>query len=225
VKGSAGGPNGSSGAPDGRSGREPESASFEIARVPARRGSPPIFILGFLATVGAIVAVGAGLGSPSQPASRPVAIDASPSRTSAPTEAPSPSSSAPAFLSDATFAAGELFDSGPGLIQLKAQRLPASVSVHGDVFVAHVTWVFVSLHDETGRVVGWTSVSVPGAVGPARGTGPTLRFDVQLTVPDGSAGGLWLDANAYDASGASGAMAASVRLDVSSAATGSRFFP
>lgn len=225
MTGSAGRPNGSNGAPDGRSGREPESASFEIVRIPSRRGSSPMFILGFLAIVGAIVAVGAGLGSSSEPAFGPVAIDASTSATSGPTEAPSPSPSAPAFLPDSALTSGEGFDSGPGLLELKAYRLPGSVSVHGDVFVAHVTWVFVSLHDETGRVVGWTSVSVPGAVGPARGTGPTLRFDVQLTVPDGFAGGLWLDAIAYDASGASGALAASVRLDVSSAATPSRFAP
>jgi hypothetical protein len=74
-----------------------------------------------------------------------------------------------------------------------------------------VTWVFVSLQDDSGRVAGWASVSVPGAAGPGNGDGPTLRFDVELAVPAGFEGRLWVQANAYDAAGT---QIASSRLDL-----------
>lgn len=210
MRGAAERPNGSNGAPDGRSGREPESASFEIARVPSRRASPPIFILGFLAVVGAIVAVGVGGGSSGQPSFPPVAFD-SPVVTAAPTSSPSPAPTSPSvrpFGSTGT----QVYASGTGPIELQARRLSTSMYIHGDVFVPQVTWVFVSLQDDIGRVAGWASVSVPGAAGPARDKGPNLRFDVEMAVPDGFSGRLWLHANAYDADGI---QMASTRLEVS----------
>ena len=90
--------------------------------------------------------------------------------------------------------------------------------IHGDVFVANVTWVYVSLQDDRGRIAGWASVSVPGAAGPARGDGPTLRFDVDVAVPAGFDGPLRINANAYDVDGV---LMASTRIDIASL-TGSR---
>jgi hypothetical protein len=101
--------------------------------------------------------------------------------------------------------------SPPGVIQLVARRQVGAMFVHGDVFVPRVTWVSVSLLDDGGNVAGWASVSVPGAAGPGQSDGPTLRFDVELPVPEAFAGRLWLDANAYDADGA---LIGSVRLEV-----------
>jgi len=187
----------SSGRPDARPGREPESASFETARVASRRGSPPVLVLGFLVVVGTFVAVGVGGQSSGQPTFPPVAI-ATPA--SSPTAAAAtPRATTGPRLTPATPV--PVMTTGPGPVQLQAQRLDSSMSVHGDVFVARVTWVFVSLQDATGRVAGWASVSVPGAAGPAQSGGPTLRFDVTITVPDSFSGPLRLYVNAYDDTG------------------------
>jgi hypothetical protein len=206
VTGSAGRPNGSNGAPDGRSEREPESASFEIARVPSRRGSSPIFILGFLVIVGAIVAVGAGVGSSGQPSLPPIALGSPVASLATVQATPTPEPSAEPTIPPATPPPSpgrvQTVYSGEGPIELQARRLSGSVYIHGDVYVPQVTWVFVSLQDDAGRVAGWSSVSVPGAAGPARDKGPTLRFDVDLAVPIGFGGRLWLHANAYDSEGA-----------------------
>jgi hypothetical protein len=83
--------------------------------------------------------------------------------------------------------------------------------VHGDIYVARVTWVFLSLQDETGQVVGWASVSVPGTAGSASTEVPALRFDVELAIPPASNGRLWVQGQAYDADGV---LSASVRLEV-----------
>lgn len=191
---------------DGRPGREPESASFETARVRPRRGTQPIFILGFLAVVGGFVAVGLGGRSVAQPTLPPVALDTAAPATIVPTVEPSPVPSPEPRAN-----AAPAYATGPGQLELRAQRLPASLYVHGDVFVPQVTWVFVSLQDGAGRVAGWASVSVPGAAGPARGEGPTLRFDVEMNVPDGFGAPLWLHANAYDSEGA---LITSVQLEI-----------
>ena len=209
--GSAGRPNGSNGPPDARPGREPESASFETARLRTRRGTQPIFILGFLALVGGFVAVGLGGQSVGQPTFSLVALDSAPPTTAAPTAGKSPATTMPVFIREASIPPDQLVTTGPGPIELKAQRQSRSMYIHGDVFVPGVTWVFVSLQDDNGRVAGWASVSVPGAAGPARGDGPTLRFDVDVAVPDGFEGTLWLNANAYDSSSS---LITSVRLEV-----------
>lgn len=193
MSGAAGRPGGSSGAPDQRSGREPESASFAAVRVGGRRGWPPAFILGFVAVLVAVVAVGVGGRTPASPTFAPVALDSPSAVPIVATAEPTPSG----------FAHGPapFVTSGPGQIELQARRRPESVFVHGDVFVARVTWVYVSLRDDAGRVAGWASVSVPGRAGPGVGSGPTLRFDVELAVPEGFSGRLWIVANAYDDSG------------------------
>lgn len=200
---------------DGRPGREPESASFETARLRPRRGTQPIFIVGFLAVIGGVVAVGLGGRSVAQPTLPPIALDtAAPATIAAtvqPSPEPSPEPSPAIFIPHATANAAPVYATGPGQLELRAQRLPASLYVHGDVFVPQVTWVFVSLQDGAGRVAGWASVSVPGAAGPARDKGPTLRFDVEMNVPDGFGAPLWLNANAYDAEGA---LMTSVRLEI-----------
>jgi hypothetical protein len=88
-----------------------------------------------------------------------------------------------------------------GPISLQVQRHPDTLFVHGDVDVAAVTWVFVSMIDDDGRVAGWTSVSVPGGVGPGQDHRPALRFDVELPTPDWATKRLWVQATAYDATG------------------------
>lgn len=203
---------GSSGTPGARPGRDPESAAFEPARVVRQRGRPPIFVLGFLLVIGALVVVGVGGRSSVGATLPPVALH-SPAATAAPTVTPSPEQSAPVFRPDASFAAGLVVRSGPGPIELEAHRQATSMYIHGDVFVANVTWVYVSLQDARGRIAGWASVSVPGAAGPAHTDGPTLRFDVDVAVPDGFDGPLKISANAYNADGV---LMASTRLDVAS---------
>lgn len=206
---------GSSGAPSARPGREPESAAFETARVVRQRGRPPIFVLGFLMVIAALVVVGVGGRASVAPTLPPVAVD-SPAVTAGPS--PAPTVPLGAIRPLASFATGPVVRSGLGPVQLEAQRLSASMYIHGDVFVASVTWVYVSLQDDRGRIAGWASVSVPGAAGPARGDGPTLRFDVDVAVPAGFDGPLRINANAYDVDGV---LMASTRIDIASL-TGSR---
>lgn len=109
--------------------------------------------------------------------------------------------------------AAPVVTSGPGPIQLVAQRSAAGMFVHGDVFVPRVTWVYLSLSDDAGNIAGWASVSVPGAAGPGRSAGPTLRFDVELAIPAAFTGRLWISANAYNDAGS---LIVGTRLDVAS---------
>lgn len=199
-----------------RPGREPESASFEAVRVGARRTRPPLFVVAFLLGIGGLVAVGVGgrgpAANPSAPPVAAVSPGVSPASTGAPT---GPAVFLPGGSPRATPAASPdaapILTSGPGPIEIVARRHPETMFVHGDVFVPRVTWVFVSLQDDDGRVAGWASVSVPGAAGPGVGNGPTMRFDVEVALPDGYEGRLWIQANAYDADGA---QIANVRLEV-----------
>ena len=200
-----------------RAGREPESASFETARVGAARTRPPFFVLGFVAVIGALVVVGVGGRGPGGTASAPSGAVGSPSPVPAGASAaatPPPvifPGASPDGSAAASPDAAPILTSEPGPIQIVARRHPETMFIHGDVFVARVTWVFVSLQDDAGRVAGWASVSVPGAAGPGVGNGPTLRFDVEVAVPDGYEDRLWIQANAYDADGA---QVASTRLEV-----------
>jgi hypothetical protein len=187
----------SSGTPSVRPGREPESASFETARVPSRGGPPPLLILGFLVLVGAFVAVGVG-GQSSVALTRPPVALATPSSSPA-AAATTPQRSARS--SPAAPTPVPVMTSGPGPIQLQAQRFDTSMHVHGDVFIPRVTWVFMSVQDGDGGVAGWGSVSVPGAAGDARTNGPTLRFDIDVAIAAEFSGPLWLFANGYDDSG------------------------
>jgi len=193
-----------------RPAREPESATFETARVGGRRARPPIFIVGFLAVLVGLIAISVG-GRGSVGATPPPVAFASPpaSRGVAPTAAPTDSPSPTSIIIRAD--QFPVVTSPPGAIELLARRQIGALFVHGDVFVARVTWVSVSLLDDVGNVAGFASVSVPGAAGPAHSDGPTLRFDVELPVPDTFAGRLWLDANAYDADGR---LVGTVRLEI-----------
>ena len=193
--------------PAPRPGREPESASFETVRVAVRRTRPPFFVFGFLATVAALVVVGVGGQLPAGPASAsPGAVDAASAGAAGPSAlAPTPRLPFPGASGDplpvGSPGVAQILTSGPGPIQIVARRYAQGIFVHGDVFVPRVTWVFVSLQDDEGRVAGWASVSVPGAAGPGVGNGPSLRFDVEVAVPDAYDGRLWIQANAYDANG------------------------
>lgn len=182
--------------------REPESATFETARVGGRRGAQPVFILGFVAVIGVMITISIA-GRPSappltQPGAR-ASLDATAPAASAPTAAPrsTPDPTLPIFRPDD----GPVFTSAPGPLVMQATRHRETVFVHGDVFVARVTWVFVSLQDDIGNVAGWASVSVPGAAGPGSSDGPTLRFDVELALRGEFSQRLWVQAQAYDADG------------------------
>lgn len=202
-----------------RPGREPEGATFASSPVPGRRGLQSFLVLGFLAVLGGIVVAAVGgrtsdgsavipplaLVSPGGPVAG-ATLGATPSRL------PREPGFTPVFLPDGA----PMVTSGPGPVQLQARRESASMFVHGDVFVERVTWVFVSLQDDAGRIAGWASVSLPGAAGPAASSGPSLRFDVDLAVPATLSGTLSVVANAYDTSGQ---LIASTRLEVVAIAT------
>ena len=214
--------------------RAPEGATFEAIQIGARRQRPPIFVLAFAALFAGLVAVGLGTrnpsGGPAEPGSG-VAL-ASGLRTPAPvssTRSIVPGSRSPLFSPDMA----PVVTNGDGPIVIHARRHPETIYVHGDVFVEQVTWVFVSLQDVSGRVAGWASVSVPGAAGSGVDDGPTLRFDVELTVPsDLNNGSLWIQVNAHNSAGK---LVANTRLEIDrdgrgpvSAAPGARpgvFFP
>lgn len=193
-----------------RPAREPESATFEAARVGSSRARPPVFILGFLVVIGAMIAI--SVGSRGLPAATAVPVALAPSLAPTPTLAAAISTVEPA-PSQPDGIDVPVATSPPGDIQLLARRVPASIFVHGDVFVPSATWVYVSLRDDAGNVAGLASVSVPGGAGAAQGAGPTLRFDVELAVPASFSGRLWVDATVYDTSGK---LAASTRLEVAS---------
>lgn len=184
--------------------RAPESASFDTTRVGGPRFQPPIVVAGFLVLLLTIVGVGVGGQVTPAPTPPPIAALASggvPAPTAAPPSA-RPTAEPPRGPRATPPAPVPVRTSGPGPIQLLAQRGAAGIFVHGDVFVPRVTWVYVSLVDDTGNVAGWASVSVPGATGPGQGSGPTLRFDVEVAIPAGFNGRLWVSANAYDQAGA-----------------------
>jgi len=86
-------------------------------------------------------------------------------------------------------------------VALQVQRHADTMFVHGDVNVAAVTWVFVAVIDDDGRVAGWSSVSVPGGVGAGQDHRPALRFDLEIPVPAWAIASLWVQATAYDATG------------------------
>ena len=217
MKGAAERPSDASATSEPRPGREPESATFTPSRVADRRGRPPLLLLGFAAVLGAVVLAAVVGQTPALPGPIAPVGGASPnaaamgaSRVPSPNPAGLPSG--PRFSPGVAATPAPILTSGPGPIELKARRHPETMFVHGDVFAERVTWVFVSLMDDRGQVAGWASVSVPGAAGPGVGTGPTLRFDVELALPARtSAERLWILATAYDSAGR---LVASTRLEV-----------
>ena len=203
------------GGADDRPGRPPESAAFEPARVRGgRRLQQPLLAAGFLVVLGAIVAaglsgrLGAGafpVGAENLAIATPGPATEEPERSAAP---PTPIL-LPAFPADT----GPIYTSAPGPMHVEAKRHPDTIFVHGDVNAQRITWVFVSVLDDIGRVVGWSSVSVPGAAGPnpnASG-GPALRFDVELAIPADFDDRLWVRAQAYDTAGK---VVASVNVEI-----------
>jgi hypothetical protein len=191
-----------------RPGQDPEGAAFTVSRVGGRRHWSAVFLLGFAVVLGGVIAVGAGFRSPTNTSILPLVPLDSPTVVPAwggatlPTlprlQLPAPTMGPPST-------------SGPGPIQLEASRRAESMFVHGDVFVPNVTWVFVSLQRAV-DVIGWASVSVPGGAGPGVGSGPTLRFDVELPIPSVTViGPLTIQATAYDRTGK---LVASARLAV-----------
>jgi hypothetical protein len=182
--------------------RPPEHAEFEAARVGGSRRSqaPVLAVLGFVVVLGAIVAIGLGGRIPSGSTSI-LPGGARPSASVAPSVVEPTPAEATARPRPSPLPGAPLLTSGPGPIQLVAQPSATGMFVHGDVFVPRVTWVYVSLSDDAGNIAGWASVSVPGAAGPGRGAGPTLRFDVELALQPAFDGRLWISANAYDDAG------------------------
>lgn len=202
------------GGPQPQAARAPEGATFEAIRISGRRQRPPIFLLVFVAVIAGMVAVGLGsrssAGGPAVLGS-PLALESELATTrpvASTREDPIGPGTSPGFSPDMA----PVVTNGSGPIVIHARRHPEGMYIHGDVFVERVTWVFVSLRDEGGRVAGWASVSVPGAAGPGVDDGPTLRFDVELAAPselyDGS---LWIQVNAHDSAGK---LIATTRLEI-----------
>lgn len=187
--------------------RVPESAAFDTARVRGPRFQPPILVAGFLVLLVTIVAL--GVGGQVNPATTPrpnaaLASNGVPVPTvAAPSAAPSSGPSAQSARGPRATppAPAPVMTSGPGPIQIVAQRSTAGMFIHGDVFASRVTWVYVSVSDDSGIVAGWASVSVPGAAGASHGAGPALRFDIEIAVPAAFNGRLWVTANAYNDAG------------------------
>jgi len=181
------------------SARPPEHADFAAARVGGRRRSP-IVALGWIGVLAGVVALGlsgrtpdaSGVGATAT--SGPTALDVgSIVLSQAPSGAPIPR---------ASFRPAPVISSQAGRpVALQVQRHPDTMFVHGDVNVAAVTWVFVAVIDGDGRVAGWSSVSVPGGVGPGQDHRPALRFDLEIPVPDWAITLLWVQVTAYDATG------------------------
>ena len=98
-----------------------------------------------------------------------------------------------------------------GDMALHIRRLPDAVLVHGDLYLAGVTWVFVNMVNSDGRIAGWRTVSIPSGYGEAGESQARTRFDIEVAVPEWSHGPLWVQATAYDEAGF---VAAEVQLGV-----------
>jgi len=179
--------------------RPPEHADFAAARVGGRR-RPPIVALGWIGVLASVVALGLSGRTPERSGVGATATSG-PTTLGVGSVVPSgASSSAP--VPRASFRPAPVISSQPGrAVALQVQRHPDTMFVHGDVNVAAVTWVFVAVIDDDGRVAGWTSVSVPGGVGAGQDHRPALRFDLEIPVPAWAIASLWVQATAYDATG------------------------
>lgn len=184
--------------PGARPARAPEHADFEVARV-GERGSRSL--VRFLA-LGAVLVGMIAIAILNRPTTAPTTAgaDASGGLASSTVASATPDASSGAVPSFAFLGPAQTSDPSSTEIRLVAEPMTDAMFVHGDVYVPNVTWVFVSLQDPSRAVLGWTSVSVPGAAGPAASGSPTMRFDVQLAVPAGTAEPLTVQATAYDKS-------------------------
>ena len=157
-----------------------------------RRGRPPVVLLVFLVAICGLVVAGFGGRAAGGPAPRIPTGVASPGLAA---EVPAPTPQASRSMAS-------IVSSAPGSpIELTISRHPESIFVHGDVYVAGVSWVFVNLIDGNGRVAGWAQVSAPGGVRAPRATGPALRFDLDVALPDWATGPLSVHASAYASDG------------------------
>jgi hypothetical protein len=186
--------------PAARPGRDPERAEFAIARVRGGNRWSPFAAAAIAAIVMGMVgiAVGSRLSTP-PPALPPVAVAATSAATPFVAETAAPRRTLASLR--VPIVPMQTGDPASTEVRLQAQRQADSMFVHGDVYVAKVTWVFVSLRDASGTVTGWASVSVPGAAGPGVRGGPTMRFDVELAVPADFTDPVTIQATAYDGSG------------------------
>ena len=205
MTGGAGGPD----RPSGGGERPPESAAFQPERVGGpRRTRPPLVASAFMLVLVLVVAAGvSGRLSPG-PFPKDVVL-ASPTATPvvASVSFPTVPPALPAFPDDT----GPIYTSAPGPMHVEAKRHPQTIFVHGDIDAKRITWVYVGVLDDLGRVAGWTSVSVPGTAGPNANGGPALRFDVELAIPNDFQGRLWVRAVAY---GADGKVVASTNVEI-----------
>jgi len=158
-------------------------------------------LLGFAVVLVAMVAIGISgrIAGPGAGEAGPGDGGAEPGTAAATAGPPAatPRPSLPRFEPDD----GPVYTSEPGPFELAAKRHPETVFVHGDLHAEHITWIFVSVRDELGRVAGWSSVSVPGAVGRNTTGGPAVRFDVEFAIRDEFGGPLVVRAQAYDDTG------------------------
>jgi hypothetical protein len=188
----------------------PDEAIFASARVRAGGVTRPwLGVAGSLVALGGLVAM--GLSQVPAPEPRPTAeavvatslvAQGQPRSERFTGESLTGPAGKPAPTPQASRAMAPIVISEPGgAIELTIRRHPASMFIHGDVYVAGVSWVFVNITDEDGRIAGWTQVSVPGGAVAPGGTRPALRFDVELALPDWATGPLSVRANAYASDG------------------------
>lgn len=164
------------------------------------RRRPPIVALAWIGVLAGVVALGLSGRAPDE-SDVGAAVTAGPTALDVGSVLLFPAASG-APIPRASFRPAPVISSQPGRpVSLEIQRHTESLFVHGDVNVAAVTWVFVSVTGEDGHVAGWSSVSVPGGVGPGQDHRPALRFDVEIPVPDWASMVLWVQATAYDATG------------------------
>ena len=185
--------------PGARPGRAPESAEFAVARVGGGNRWSPFAVTVLAAVLMGMVGIAVGSRLATAPPVIPDVVVAATSLVPIATATPLPLPSSRGLR--IPIVPVETSDPASTKIRLAAQRDPARIFVHGDVYVARVTWVFVTLRESTGTVTGWASVSVPGATGPGKRDGPTMRFDVELGVPAEFTGALTIQATAYDGTG------------------------
>jgi hypothetical protein len=188
-------------------GRPPDSAEFAATRLGGGGGpgrSSVVAVLGFVALVGGLIGLGlAGRSVEESPTSSQLAALATPLSPRPSPRGTAVANQAPTVSRPSALPSpAPILTSEPGPVTIAARRHPETMYVHCDVFVERVTWVYVSLQDEAGRVAGWASVSVPGAAGPGGADGATLRFDVEVPIAEARRQArLWIQVIAYDADG------------------------
>lgn len=188
----------------------PDEAVFVSARVRSAGGRPTGVAVSAIGLIVAGLALSAIVGGTSRPAPTAPAVAVAPSLAAQGQlrserfrgESLTDPAAVPTPAPQASRGIAPVVGSAPGsLIELTVGRHPTSMFVHGDVYVAGVSWVFVNITGEDGRIAGWTSISVPGGAVAPSAAGAALRFDVELALPDWATGPLSVRANAYASNG------------------------